>query len=102
MVARLFQQMFDRKPSAAELNRWVSKLAEGASRGEVVEGLIRDPEFDSYISARVNATLVHMIFLHRTGNADDINRLAESLRSGVSVADAINSVLQSSDYAARS
>jgi hypothetical protein len=102
MIAKLLQQMFGRAPEAAEMNRWATRLTHGIDRREVVGELLRSPEFESFASNRVNATLVYMAFLRRSGNAGVIGPLSESLQSGVSLADLISSVLQSPEYAARS
>ena len=102
MIAKLFQQMFGRAPETAEMNRWVTELNQGIDRRDVVGELLRSPEFESFVSNRVNATLVYMVFLRRSANAGIIGPLAESLQSGVSLADVIASVLQSAEYGARS
>jgi hypothetical protein len=100
MAAKLFQQMFDRAPEAAELERLASKLSQGATRRELVDELLRSPELESHIANRINATLVYLAFLHHTPKTDDISSMTESLAGGLSIADAINSILLSPEYAA--
>jgi uncharacterized protein DUF4214 len=102
MIGKLFQQMFDRTPETSELDRLVSKLTQGLTRRDVVEELLRSPEFESHVANRVNASLMYMAFLHHTPKGDDVSRMAESLAGGLSIADAINSILHSPEYATRS
>jgi hypothetical protein len=100
-VSRLFQQTLERAPEAAELDMWTAKLDQGAPRRDVVEGLLRNPEFDTHVANHVNASLVYMVFLHRAGDAADISRMADSFKSGSTLGDAIGSIFQLPDYAAR-
>jgi Domain of unknown function (DUF4214) len=101
MVARLFQQMLERAPEAAEFEGWTTKLSQGVSRRELVEAFLRTTEFELHIAPRVDATLVYLAFLRRAGDPADIARLVNEIKTGATLTDVVDSILLLPEYVAR-
>jgi Domain of unknown function (DUF4214) len=101
MMSRLYQQMFDHAPDPGQLNSLTSQLAQGATRRDVVEGLLHNAEFEQHIAGRVNATLVYLAFLRRAGSPTEIARVMESFQTGATMVDVIGSILLLPEFTAR-
>ncbi len=97
----VYHNLVGREPNAEEVDSLRSKLDQGGSRAEVLQGMLTSPEFDAHIAARVNANLAFLAFLQRGGDSAGLERWTAALQSGVPVSDLVGAFLASPGYAAR-
>ena len=101
-LTRVYNNVLGRDPDADGYAAWMSRLAAGMSRGELMLGFSESDENQSATTNRQLHTVVYVGMLKRVPSAAENAQWLADLQAGrASVQNLINSVLQSPEYAAR-
>jgi hypothetical protein len=100
-VTKLYQNLLGRDPESADLESWLSKLANGTARHDMVLTFLRSPEFEVRIATRVDTSLAYLAFLRRTADPAGMNRWTEALKTGSSITDLIGALISLPEYVGR-
>lgn len=96
-VTNLYQDFFGRSPDLAGLNSWLTAIAQGTSRGQVVAGFAQSDEAKAFLAAdtahvwvpNVDGALTTQLYatgLGRTPDAAGLQLWVQALQSGLTPA----------------
>lgn len=100
-VTALYQNLLARAPDAAGLSYWTFLLNIGLPRVYVLNGFITSPEYSFRVAHRVDANLLYMTFLQRTGELTGVNFWTVDMNFGVPLSAVVGAFINSPEYLAR-
>jgi hypothetical protein len=100
-VVSLYNKLLVRAPEPAGLAYWNFLLNFGISRALVLNGFITSPEYDTRMAHRVEANLLYMTLLQRSGEPAGLSFWTVSLDFGVPMRTVVGAFINSPEYLAR-
>jgi hypothetical protein len=92
-VAQVYEDVLNRAPELAGLNNWTAHLAAGASREQVVQGILVSPE---YRTLTVNG--IYEQYLGRPADAQGLQQDVQALNAGTTTDQIRADILGSDEY----
>jgi hypothetical protein len=101
-ITRVYQNVLGRDPEPEGYAYWMGRLASGMPRGEVMLGFSESTENKQATANSQLVTIVYVGVLRRVPNGIEHAQWLQDIQAGrASVLNLIDSLLQSSEYAAR-
>ncbi len=100
-VAKVYDLVLGRAPSADDTAYWTGELRRGQGRGRMVLLFSGSAEYKTRSHDRVTVILARYGMLRQVGPKSAVDGAVESLSHGVSITDVITSILVGDEYAAR-
>lgn len=97
---RIYQAAFDRKPDAAGLKFWVTKMDKGTSLAEVAMGFVTSNEFKAANPSQDSTTLINSYYqnvLHRAPDATGLQYWSNQMAIGVQATDVLVAFSESNE-----
>lgn len=97
-VTLVYQNVLRRDPDTGGFNYWMSELAKGKSRGEIMAGFSESAEYRSKTADSVGVTMVYTGMLQRSPDPGGFSYWEEQLGDSASLVDIISGFLDSLEY----
>ncbi|MBF0102391.1 MAG: DUF4214 domain-containing protein, partial [Desulfobacterales bacterium] len=100
-VSQVYQNVLKRLASQEEINSWVSPLASGMTRSQLMMSFSESDEYKTKIQTTLQITMMYISMLRRSPDQSGLNFWVSKLASGASILNLINSFLDSDEYKKR-